>query len=248
VADTCARCGRPAENCAGYVAPTDDTAPTDDQACATCGHHKNAHLLPVGWACIGNRNLCTCPTYVAPTDDTESLDFVASRQPKATRRFQLTPTDDTAPTIDRDDLADLAAFLRGATVEVGEVVMTIRMSRWADALDAETREVERLRELAERNWQSWEHEATEHARTLSQHAVYGKPETGKPLSEGENRRFEAAVERGLRKRAEDQRDAEKARVDAAEAEVERLTRMLSALGFCVTDGESLPCMTCGAGL
>jgi hypothetical protein len=34
----------------------------------------------------------------------------------------------------------------------------------------------------------------------------------------------------------------------AEAEVDRLTRMLSALGFCVTDGESLPCMTCGAGL
>ena len=34
----------------------------------------------------------------------------------------------------------------------------------------------------------------------------------------------------------------------ARAEVERLTRMVGALGFCVKDGESLPCLTCGAGL
>lgn len=64
-------------------------------------------------------------------------------------------------------------------------------------------EVERLTELADRNWKSWEHEATEHARTLS----YGTPRTGEPLNDGEQGRFEAAVERGLRKRAEDQRDA-----------------------------------------
>jgi len=31
-------------------------------------------------------------------------------------------------------------------------------------------------------------------------------------------------------------------------EVERLTNMLNQLGFCPKDGESMPCMTCGAGL
>ena len=31
-------------------------------------------------------------------------------------------------------------------------------------------------------------------------------------------------------------------------EQDRLTEMLNTLGFCPTDGESLPCLVCGAGL
>lgn len=31
-------------------------------------------------------------------------------------------------------------------------------------------------------------------------------------------------------------------------EVERLSSILLALGFCPKDGESMPCLTCGAGL
>lgn len=38
------------------------------------------------------------------------------------------------------------------------------------------------------------------------------------------------------------------RAEKAEAEVERLTAMLGALGFCPKDGDSMPCLTCGAGL
>lgn len=32
------------------------------------------------------------------------------------------------------------------------------------------------------------------------------------------------------------------------AEVKRLRNVLTELGFCSVDGESMPCMTCGAGL
>jgi signal transduction histidine kinase len=38
------------------------------------------------------------------------------------------------------------------------------------------------------------------------------------------------------------------RAEAADAEVERLLGMLNTLGICPKDGESMPCMTCGAGL
>lgn len=69
-----------------------------------------------------------------------------------------------------------------------------------DALDAETARADAAEALASRNWKSWEREATEHARTLG---LIGAPKTGEPLSEGEQARFSAAIERGLRKRAED---------------------------------------------
>ena len=55
-------------------------------------------------------------------------------------------------------------------------------------------EAQRLRDEAADNWRSWEREATEHARTLG---LIGAPRTGEPLSEGEKRRYEAAVVRGL---------------------------------------------------
>jgi hypothetical protein len=82
--------------------------------------------------------------------------------------------------------------------------------------------VQQVRAEAADNWRSWEREAGEHARTLG---LIGAPKTGEPLSEGEQRRYEAAVERGLRKRAEDQRDAaraEVARLRAVVASVEAL--------------------------
>jgi hypothetical protein len=37
-------------------------------------------------------------------------------------------------------------------------------------------------------------------------------------------------------------------VDHLLDEVARLTKILNDLGFCSKDGESMPCMTCGAGL
>ena len=37
-------------------------------------------------------------------------------------------------------------------------------------------------------------------------------------------------------------------IEALLDEVERLSKMLLTLGFCPKDGDSMPCMTCGAGL
>lgn len=84
------------------------------------------------------------------------------------------------------------------------------VGRLLDALDAETARADAAEALASRNWKSWEREATEHARTLG---LIGAPKTGEPLSEGEQQRFEAAVERGLRRRAEDERDEARAALD-----------------------------------
>lgn len=94
---------------------------------------------------------------------------------------------------------------RSEPCDVHRVVAALREAR---------AEVERLRTLADDNWRSLEREATEHARTqtaadrlLAEAAAHlraiGVPKRGEPLSEGEQARFSAAIERGLRKRAED---------------------------------------------
>lgn len=105
-------------------------------------------------------------------------------------------------------------------------------------------EVERLRVLAAENWRSWEREATEHARTLG---LIGAPRTGEPLSEGEQGRFEAAVERGLRKRAEDQRDAALTALTALVADLRALhytwVNPDDHEPYCAECGEEPPCKT-----
>lgn len=98
-----------------------------------------------------------------------------------------------------------AEFIAHARTDVPALVAALREAR---------AEVERLRTLADDNWRSLEREATEHARTqtaadrlLAEAAAHlraiGVPKRGEPLSEGEQARFSAAIERGLRKRAED---------------------------------------------
>ena len=206
----------------------------DDRStrCIACGHERLWHVQPgvattdcSSWTPAGETHeACSCPAFEPPVP----MPYDGPRIVSGPGPLGLDAIDPRKAT--PGQVADLIALVRakeswidGAKVDMAALEeAAAKATTWhMEALDDlaacvaerdEVRaEVERLRTLADDNWRSLEREATEHARTLG---LIGQPKTGEPLSEGEQRRFEAAVERGLRKRAEDQRDDWRRRYEA----------------------------------